>query len=174
MDWFKQKKRSMCSEHELMNLIDQHKNQLYRIAYSYVKNEQDALDVIQEAVCRAIVNQNTLRETAYMKSWLIRIVINCALDICKRNAKVKSVTPEILENQMADENSSLDEILDLRKAIEALGEPQKTLIQLRFYEDLTLEETAQIMEMPLGTVKSHIYRTLNRLKIELREVALNE
>lgn len=172
--WFRQDKTIASCENELLSTIDQHKKQLYRIAYSYVKNEQDALDVIQETVCRAIANQHTLKESAYMKSWLIRILINCALDICKRSAKVHNFAPDIMENLSSEETTSLDDLLDLRKAIEALGEPQKTLIQLRFYEDLTLEETARVMEMPVGTVKSHIYRTLKRLKLELREEALYE
>lgn len=172
--WFNQDKATVSYENELLRTIDQHKKQLYRIAYSYVKNEQDALDVIQETVCKALANQHTLKEPAFMKSWLIRILINCALDICKRSAKVQNIAPDVLENQFSEDASNLDELIDLRNAIEALGEPQKTLIQLRFYEDLTLEETARVMEMPLGTVKSHIYRTLNRLKLELREVALYE
>jgi len=151
--WFRQDKTHMSHENELLSTIHQHKKQLYRIAYSYVKNEQDALDVIQETVCRALANQHTLKEPAFIKSWLIRILINCALDMCKRHAKVQSIAPDVLENQFSDDASNLDELLDLRKAIETLGEPQKTLIQLRFYEDLTLEETARVMEMPLGTVK---------------------
>lgn len=174
MGWFKQDKTLVSYEKELLSTIDQHKKQLYRIAYSYVKNEQDALDVIQETVCRALANQHTLKEPAFMKSWLIRIVINCALDICRRSARIQDFAPDVMENQPSEDQSNLEDLLDLRKAIETLGEPQKTLIQLRFYEDLTLEETARVMDMPLGTVKSHIHRTLNRLKLELREVALYE
>lgn len=174
MGWFKQDKTLVSYEKELLSTIDQHKKQLYRIAYSYVKNEQDALDVIQETVCRALANQHTLKEPAFMKSWLIRIVINCALDICRRSARIQDFAPDVLENPSSESPSNLEDLLDLRNAIETLGEPQKTLIQLRFYEDLALEETARVMDMPLGTVKSHIHRTLNRLKLELREVALYE
>lgn len=171
MGWFKQDRQiSESRENELVNIINKHKEQMYRIAYSYVKNEQDALDVIQETVCRAIANQDTLREPAYMKSWLIRIAINCSLDICKRNGRTQCLDPEILENRLGVEAAPLDELMDLKEALEALEEPQKTLIHLRYFEDLTLEETARIMEMPVGTVKSHIYRTLNRLKLELGEV----
>lgn len=175
MSWFSQDKRAPVNrEHDLIGTIDKNKAQLYRIAYSYVKNEQDALDILQETVCKAISSQNSLREPAYMKSWLIRILINCAVDVCKRNGRTQSTDPEIMENQPVHENAGLDELMDLRRALESLGEPQKTLIHLRFFEDLTLEETARVMDMPLGTVKSHIYRTLNRLKLDLEEVGAYE
>jgi RNA polymerase sigma-70 factor, ECF subfamily len=173
VSWFKREKpEPRYEDSELAKTIEKNKQQLYRIAYSYVKNEQDALDVVQETVCRAIASQDSLREPAYMKSWLVRILINCALDVCKRNNRIQGVAPETMENQPSKEAGvGIDERMDLQRALDELEEPQKTLIHLRFFEDMTLEETARVMDMPLGTVKSHIYRTLNRLKLELGEVS---
>jgi len=165
------KKKNQLQDREaaLIQLIHEHKLQLYRIAFSYVKNEQDALDVIQEATYKAIVNQEKLKEEAYMKSWLIRILINCAVDVLRKRELVAKA-PEVWSGAMARQGLDAEDLMDLREAIQSLDETQKKLIHLKYFEDLRLEEIAGIMEMPLGTVKSQLHRIVKRLRIELKEV----
>jgi RNA polymerase sigma-70 factor (ECF subfamily) len=169
------KKRNQLQDREaaLIQLIQEHKLQLYRIAYSYVKNEQDALDVVQEATYKAIVNQEKLNEDAYMKSWLIRILINCAVDMLRKRENVAQV-PEVWVEASAHQGMDTEAVMDLREAIQGLDETQKKLIHLKYFEDLKLEEIAGIMEMPLGTVKSQLHRIVKRLRIELKEVEVFE
>lgn len=156
-------------EAALIQMIQEHQRQLYRIAYSYVKNEQDALDVIQEATYKAIIHLDKLQEEAYMKSWLIRILINCAVDVVRKRAHTAAM-PELWEAEAPAKGQDPEVILDLREAIQSLDETQQRLVHLKYFEDLKLEEIARIMEMPLGTVKSQLHRILKRLKLELREV----
>lgn len=169
------KKRNQLQGREaaLIHLIQEHKLQLYRIAYSYVKNEQDALDVVQEATYKAIVNQGKLNEDAYMKSWLIRILINCAVDMLRKRENIAQV-PDIWVGVSAHQGMETEAVMDLREAIQGLDETQKKLIHLKYFEDLKLEEIAGIMEMPLGTVKSQLHRIVKRLRIELKEVEVFE
>ena len=169
------KKRNQLQDREaaLIELIQEHKLQLYRIAYSYVKNEQDALDVVQEATYKAIVNQEKLKEEAYMKSWLIRILINCAVDVLRKRENVAQA-PEVWVGSSANQGMDTEAVMDLREAIQGLDETQKRLIHLKYFEDLKLEEIAGIMEMPLGTVKSQLHRIVKRLRIELMEVEVFE
>jgi len=61
-------------------LIEANQEKLYRIAYSYVHNQHDALDIVQDAVYRAFVSIKNLKHAEYFNTWLVRIVINCALD----------------------------------------------------------------------------------------------
>lgn len=156
-------------EAALIRMIQEHQRQLYRIAYSYVKNEQDALDVIQEATYKAIVHQDKLQEEAFMKSWLIRILINCAVDVVRKRSHTAAM-PELWEAEAPAAGQDPEAIMDLREAIQSLDETQQRLVHLKYFEDLKLEEIAGIMEMPLGTVKSQLHRILKRLKLELREV----
>lgn len=169
------KKRNQLQDREaaLIQLIQENKLQLYRIAYSYVKNEQDALDVVQEATYKAIVNQEKLKEEAYMKSWLIRILINCAVDVLRKRENVAQA-PEVWVGASANQGMDTEAVMDLREAIQGLDETQKRLIHLKYFEDLKLEEIAGIMEMPLGTVKSQLHRIVKRLRIELKEVEVFE
>ncbi|MZQ97724.1 MAG: sigma-70 family RNA polymerase sigma factor [Acidaminobacter sp.] len=169
------KKRNQLQDREaaLIELIQEHKLQLYRIAYSYVKNEQDALDVVQEATYKAIVNQEKLKEEAYMKSWLIRILINCAVDVLRKREN-GAQAPEVWVGASANQGMDTEAVMDLREAIQGLDETQKRLIHLKYFEDLKLEEIAGIMEMPLGTVKSQLHRIVKRLRIELKEVEVFE
>lgn len=165
------KKKNVQSdlEAELIQLIHDHQHQLYRIAYSYVKNEQDALDVVQEATYKAILHQDKLKEPSFMKSWLIRILINCALDI-RRKKEIVSEVPELWSSSSNGSGITSEDVMDLKEAILSLSDTQKELVHLKYFEDLKLEDISQILEMPLGTVKSQLHRALKQLKIVLKEV----
>ena len=64
--------------------------QLYRLAITYVKNEQDAMDVVQESAYKAMKNAGQVKEETYIKTWLWRIVINTSLDMCKKQKRIVS------------------------------------------------------------------------------------
>ena len=74
--------------HTFETQFAQYEADLYRIAYVYVKNPQDALDVMQEAAYRAYKNRKTLKEPKYFKTWLTRITINCAIDHIRKNSGI--------------------------------------------------------------------------------------
>ena len=67
-------------------LIDQYER-LYRLAYSYVHNEADALDVVQESACKAIIQCKKLKDTTKLLPWLCRIVVNTSLDLLRNQIK---------------------------------------------------------------------------------------
>lgn len=168
--WKKKIEAPSAVETALIGIIETHQAQLYRIAFSYVRSEQDALEVVQEAVYKAIVSQNQIKDISILKTWLIRIVINCAIDMSKKNSKWTALDETALTKQHDEGAASSEEKLDLQEALEKLEEPEKSLIQLRFFEDLPLNEIAVIMQLPLSTVKSQLYRSLKRLKVELEGV----
>lgn len=157
--------RTDNGEDELIMLIKAHQAQFYRIAYSYVKNEQDALDVVQEAIVKAIGKSDQITERAFIKSWFIRILINCAIDHTKRMKHVE-ISEEIATNVDASE---IEALIDLRAAMATLEPEHKTILELRYFEDLPLQEIAEVVKQPLSTVKSTLYRTLKKLKLKLEE-----
>ena len=67
-------------------LIDQYER-LYRLAYSYVHNEADALDIVQESACKAITQCKNLKDTEKLFPWLCRIVVNTSLDLLRNQTK---------------------------------------------------------------------------------------
>ena len=154
------------TEKELVTFIKENQNQFYLMAYSYVKNEQVALDVVQESIYRGFKNYRKVREPQYIKTWFCRIIINVSLDFLKKEKQL--VHDEGILEQMAisDQNDS-DQNLDLYEAVNHLDFESKTIITLRFFEDMKIEEIANVMELNVNTVKSKLYRALKILKKEL-------
>jgi len=155
-------------EKSFCQLINQNKEQIYKIAYSYVNNKEDALDIVQDAVTKAYVSIANLKEPEFFNTWLIRIVINCAINHLNKSKKIIYVD----EYNFSDVNNDLknvEDVIDLNKALDELDVKYKTVVILKYFEDKTLEEISNILNLPLSTVKTHLYRALQKLKINLKE-----
>ncbi|MBQ3104658.1 MAG: sigma-70 family RNA polymerase sigma factor [Lachnospiraceae bacterium] len=137
---------------------------MYRLAFTYVKNEEDALDVVQESVYKAIKNASKIKQEQYIKTWLWRIVINTALDFIRSNRKEVPIE-EILTPSYEDEYTDFD----TQKLLNILDEKEKAVIVLRFFEDQKLIDIAGILDENVNTIKTILYRSLKKLKIELTE-----
>ena len=134
----------------------------YRLAFSYVHQEADAMDIVQEGACKAMAKSRSLREERFAGTWVYRIMINTAKDYLKKYERERGT---LREDMAAPEKSGVD--LELREAVDRLPMQEKTLIILRFYEDKPLAEIAEILQENLNTVKSRLYRTLEKLRREL-------
>lgn len=145
------------------NLIDNY-DKFYRLAYSYVHNQSDAMDIVQEGAYKAIYKSNLLSKPEYASTWIYRIMINETFTFLRKNNKEFS---DITEIDVPKTDSYMN--FDLEKAIDSLDPIDKVIIQLRFFEDYKLEEIAEIIEENLSTVKSRLYRSLKKLKITLAE-----
>ncbi|MEQ6354814.1 sigma-70 family RNA polymerase sigma factor [Lysinibacillus sp. M3] len=149
------------NDQAFIELLQEEKLKLYKMAYIYMKNENDALDVVQETITRAYANIHTVKEEQYFATWLMRILINTALEMLRKNEKIVP----LLEQQPEHEQSlTNDEKLDLLQAIEQLEEKYKTVILLRYYRDLQIKEIADLLGCPEGTVKTNVHRGIQQLK----------
>ncbi|MDS0527635.1 sigma-70 family RNA polymerase sigma factor [Clostridium sp. SHJSY1] len=149
-------------------IIKEHKIYLYKIAYSYVKNEDDALEIIQECSYRAMLNIRKLKKPEYFKTWITRIVINCALDFMNRNKSIIGLDDNVRIG-IVESNISIDEKLDLYNAIDLLRDNYKTVIILKYFNDMTIENISKIMETPENTVKTYLRRAKDSLSKILKE-----
>lgn len=134
----------------------------YRLAYSYVHNEDDAMDIVQEGAYKAILHADALRKEEYAGTWIYRIMMNEAVNFVRKNRRDYT---EVEEDMATVEDRYQD--FDLRKAIDALPQEEREIIILRFFEDLTIEQVAQVLHKNVSTVKSRLYRILDKLKIDL-------
>jgi RNA polymerase sigma-70 factor (ECF subfamily) len=148
--------------------VKENQQNFYRLAFSYVKNEDAALDIVQEAITKALYKIHTLRQTQYMKTWFYRIIINECMNYFRTN-KAMTEFDDNLENLMY-ESKDVSESLDLYKAIDQLELKLKTVIILRFYEDMKLQDIAKATGTNLSTVKSRLYTALDRLKAIIGEI----
>lgn len=157
------------SDEAFCQLIFQHKIQLYKIAYTYFKNEQDALEAVQETTCRAYQNIKKLKNAQYFKTWLIRILINYCIDEQRKRKKLSPLTIEAIAPDIGfDEYRA--EIEDL---IYHLKPEYRQVLILKYFEDLTLRDIAEIMERPEGTIKTWLNKGLESLRLMLSKEEKN-
>ncbi|WP_141522325.1 sigma-70 family RNA polymerase sigma factor [Bacillus pseudomycoides] len=149
-------------------LIGSVRQKLYRTAYAYVRNEQDALDVYQETIYTAYISIKTLKKPEHFSSWITKILVFKSIDFIRKESRhFTTDNEEIFTELIASENVDfIMHSMDLSEAFKFLNPTVKTIILLRYYHDLSIKEIATIMNYPEGTVKSH----LNRAKKELRPI----
>lgn len=149
----------------LIEYIKENQNKLYKIAYTYTKNQDLALDIVQEAVTKALENIHKLKQEEFVKTWFYRILINESLKVYKRNKKYiqLELQEDIQTNQVYNEDK-IAENIDIYNNIQKLDNKLKTVIILRFFENLKIEEIAVITKTNVNTVKSRLYKGLNEMK----------
>ncbi|WP_062108907.1 sigma-70 family RNA polymerase sigma factor [Bacillus niameyensis] len=147
-------------------LIKQESSKLYRTAFLYVGNKEDALDVVQETVYKAFKSIHNLKSPEYFSTWLIKILIRTAYRVLEKNKKLITVDYESLPNLQDEKVIEIHQSLDLAEALNNLQENQKTAIILFYYHDLPIQMIATMMDKPEGTVKSY----LRRAKMELKKL----
>lgn len=142
-------------------------HRLYRLAYSYMHNDADTKDMLQNAAIKAFQGLPKLRQADCMDTWFYRILINTCLDELRKQSHMLScpLQEDIpMENK---ESSSLSE--ELYQLLYTLDAKTRTILILRFFEERKLEEIANILSLPLSTVKSRLYKGLKDLRIQMED-----
>lgn len=149
--------------------IVENQNRFYRLAYSYVRNREDALDAVQSAVCRALEYGGGLQNGEAVKTWFYRILVN----ECLRMIKERERFPEAREEEeIPYEEKSFEPADDLDPFLSRLDQDTHTIIKLRFFEEMTIAEISRITGLKLNTVKAKLYRGLKQLRITMKEAEL--
>jgi RNA polymerase sigma-70 factor (ECF subfamily) len=156
-------------EKQLADHVIANKENYYRLAYSYVKNSDDALDIVQESIAKALSSISSLKEPNYIKTWFYRIVVNTSLDFLKKQKKLVIVDEEVLCSLDTGDIDNYQDI-DLQTALETLPNDYRSIVILRYFEDLKLEEIAEILDENINTIKTRLYKSLKKLRITIEEV----
>lgn len=154
-------------------IIIQNKEAMYKTAIVILRNEEDAYDAIQDALIKMYRNINNLQNVDAFKSWSRKIIINSCYDIIEKNKKVININSRLIdtyEETREDVYECEDEVVKILDKIEP--DLRLTAI-LYYYNDLTIKEISQIINIPEGTVKSRLSRAREKLyqilKSERRE-----
>ncbi|QUG43276.1 sigma-70 family RNA polymerase sigma factor [Psychrobacillus sp. INOP01] len=150
------------------NYIIENQNAHYRLAFSYVKNKESALDIIQDSIMKALKSIDSLEQTGYLKTWFYRILINTSIDFIHKNKRIVVVEDEVLDFHLPSSEMEVPDI-DLYEAIDNLAPEQKTLIILRFFEDIKIEDIAKMLGVNQNTIKTRLYATLRKLRTNMEE-----
>jgi RNA polymerase sigma-70 factor (ECF subfamily) len=140
----------------------------FRVAYSVLRNRQDAEDVAQEAFAKAHAKFSQLRDRQRFRSWIVRMVWRMALDHRRANRRRSA-----RQLQYGDFGPSIDPVPDQRaeslwEAIDALPEKLRKTIVLANIEGHDLAEVSALLGIPVGTVKSRLFLARQRLKEHLQ------
>ena len=162
------KKAQRGNETAFVNLFSKFEDDIYRIAYVYVKNESDALDIVQEVAYLSFKNIKSVINPEYFKTWIIKITITTSINFLKKNRKVVFLDKK-LQNTIPDIEEDYSLTVTINEILEFLDEEEKSIILLKYYEGYSFKEIALLLDIPLGTAKSVLYRALGKLRKQIKE-----
>ena len=153
-------------------LVHRHMKQTYNVAFGFVRSHQSAEDIAQETFVRAHASLSGFRGDAQFGTWLYRITMNLALNYVKsRNRKGEQFVDETPEAHLpAQEQSEVyhrDQRLHVERALHELPTLQRAVVILRHIEGLSTRQVSEILRCSEGTVKTHLYRGLMKMKKKL-------
>ena len=153
-------------EQAFAELIEQYKLPIYKTAKSILKDEDDVCDAIQDTALSIYKNIPNLKNEEYFKTWVIRITINKCYDILKKhklnNEKMLKAQEDVSELHTNFDNNVILQT-DLQTTLELLEEDLKIVTVLYYYNDLSISEISDILNIPKGTVKSRVFRAREKL-----------
>lgn len=160
-------------EYDLEVLMREYGNDVLRTAYLYVNDMSAAEDIFQEVFIKVNQNLATFRGESSIKTWIIRITINMCKDHLK-SAYQRKVVPmmdykedAIISEDCSSEVEKMEEARTIREAVQNLSENDKDVILCVYYQEMSMKETAEYLNIPEGTVKSRLLRAKEKLKKQL-------
>jgi RNA polymerase sigma-70 factor (sigma-E family) len=157
------------SEEAFRQLSARHVQSAYRLAWAILGDDCDAEDATQDAFTSAWRQRSSLRDVDRFDAWFGRILINSCRDRLRRRARTRSAIGEGPEATSPDHSHSMLERDELYSAVAGLDPDQRIVVMLRFWKDLTVDEIADRLDVPAGTVKSRLHRSMTRLRVVLEE-----
>lgn len=171
--------RLRAGDHQaLAALIDLHKDRAYTLAFRILGSREEAEEVVQDGFLRVYRHIGSFRGDASFGTWLYRIIFNLSMTVRSRRRHVvqpvETLTEELSENSGDDRPlDALDRLEQqeqaalLGRAVRSLPENHRVAVDLFYLQEQSYEEIAAIMDIPLGTVKTYLFRARKRLKVLL-------
>jgi RNA polymerase sigma-70 factor (ECF subfamily) len=152
-------------------LVQKYRSRLYYHAICIVKDPQEAYDAVQEVFIKALREERFFNDDFQMKAWLFRVTSNLCFNIIRdkmrrrqllhlREAEARPSAPQISSTKTVQQSQSRNA---MNLALNKLTENHRRILQLRYYEDLSYNEIASVLEVKLGTVMSRLSRARSRL-----------
>lgn len=144
--------------------VVENKESFYRLAYYYVKNHHDAMDVLQESILRGYSNLSKIKDENAIDKYLKKIIINTSIDFIRKNSKMVFTNDEYLKEKIVDINENY-----INYAIDNLEPGLKSIIVLKYFHGYKISEVAEILDISISTVKNRMHKALKQLRIEIKE-----
>ncbi|MGD6805177.1 RNA polymerase sigma factor SigW [Rossellomorea vietnamensis] len=165
-------------------VIELYKDKVFQICFRMLGNRHEAEDISQEAFIRAYVNIHTFNQKRKFSTWLYRIATNLCIDRIRKkkpdyylDAEVTGTEGLTMYSQVAAEGQLPEEEVEemelqaeIQRQILKLPDKYRSVIVLKYIEELSLQEISEILDLPLGTVKTRIHRGREALRKQLRNM----
>ena len=166
-------------------LVRTHQRRAYLLAFHLLNDPEEAADAVQEAFLAAWQNLHTFRGKARFSTGLYRIVYHCCLRLLDQRRRttrdLEAATAQAEQQAIPEAGRDVQEVVadgerqqTIQHAIEDLPETYRAVLLLRSLHELTYEEIAQVLSLPVGTVKTHLFRARTRLKDRLHALEQEE
>jgi RNA polymerase sigma-70 factor, ECF subfamily len=153
-------------------LVERYDRAVYHLAYRTLRDQEEARDAAQEAFFKAYRSLQTFKPGAKFSTWLFAITYHgCCDRLSRRKRYSNEELPERADSAAGPESEAIanDEALRLRTAIATLPEKYRTVITLYHLQGRQYDEIAQVLGVPMGTVKTHLFRAKEQLRRMLNE-----
>lgn len=166
------------------DIVNLYQHKLYQVCYRMLSNKQEAEDIAQEAFIRAYINLHSFDQNRKFSTWIYRIATNLCIDRIRKkkpdyylDAEVAGTEGLDMYSQIAADGQLPEEAVEqmelqdrIQYEISRLPDKYRSVIVLRYIEELSLLEISEILDMPLGTVKTRIHRGREALRKQLNNV----
>lgn len=159
--------------HAFKELVERYSSSLYNLAYRLLHDPMEAENVVQETFLRVIMSLERVRLDLPFKPYLFRIAVNHCYDILRASRTRLTTDIDAAEGIAQDAPEIVDRLekqelsLLLHSAIESLSPHYRTVIILRYMDEFSYEEIAQTLNLPLNTVRTHLRRAKEQLKVKM-------
>jgi RNA polymerase sigma-70 factor (ECF subfamily) len=152
-------------------LSEQHVRSAYRLAWAILGNEGDAQDAVQDAFTAAWRQRSTLREVERFDAWFGRILVNRCRDRLRQRVRFPEMARDDIDQALPDHSHATLDRDELYREINRLDPDQKIVVILRFWKDMAIDDIAERLGVPPGTVKSRLSRSVARLRMSLEDIS---
>jgi RNA polymerase sigma-70 factor (ECF subfamily) len=150
-------------------LSEKHVQSAYRLAWAILGNEGDAQDAVQDSFASAWRQRSTLREVERFDAWFGRILLNRCRDRLRQRARYPRFASDDIEAALPDHSQETLDRDELYREISRLDPDQRIVVILRFWKGLAVDDIAERLGVPAGTVKSRLSRSVARLRAALED-----
>ena len=154
------------SELEFRDYVRTRRRALLRIAYLLTRNEADAEDLVQSALAKTYLAASRIEDRSALDGYVRRAIVNTHISWWRRRRVVELPTDELPDEGVADHAVASDLQATIRRAVDRLPGRMRAAIMLRYYDDMTDAEVAELLGISLGTVKSTMARAVAKLRID--------
>jgi RNA polymerase sigma-70 factor (ECF subfamily) len=161
----------------LGELFERYRHQVYRIALAIVRDPQVAEDILQDAFLKLHIYAHRIDPERPLMPWLYRVTANLSYTFVTRNQKRQADFDQVSDHLVASGGQAPDRVTernelqsDVRVAIETLSDNQRIVVILHYLANMSIQDISDVLDCPVGTVKSRLHYARENLRHQLRSV----